>query len=577
MAKPANPASETRSRTLTVQTEPDKRQFIEGIIRDASIEACLFDLIDNSIDAAASKILGSTPHLVDEFGLPSSYAGFEVSLEVSPARVAIEDNCGGIPAKTLEEHVLRFGKHSRGRFHSIGYYGVGLNRAIFRLGNTAQIETDTGTERCLLLLDCAEYLKAKEWSLPAKAVASTGTRGTKIAIENIKPEFLRFLASRKWADDLRIQLSERYARFLQKGLTLKFGGVAVTPQVVQIRRDSHFPVVHKSYLTSNGVAIWMEAGQHPLHRFAVETGHDVRVTRRISQEFGWSVFCNDRAVLVANRETKTGWDAKWHPEFNGFVGVVHFVCADAGKLPWNTLKTDIERSNADYSGALDDMQSFVKQWRQYSNFVKKTRKSGGTLTRLGSKAAGTPTAASSVHSPSKKGETRERSASPEEHVSWLSTLMPKDIQEIHCRDKFLGLLREAKHLEIQVAPYASMALLRMLFEVAALRFLERRGNRGAAIDWCIAQAEKSMDKPFSKEARRKHIPAPTMIADYFTSDQTCLDFDQLRFKADAMRKFRKDIATINEVVHRVDYMLALSRVIEIRDNAIPILRYLIET
>ena len=74
------------------------------------------------------------------------FAGFTISLTLNGTGFKIEDNCGGIPVDALRDMVLRFGKasdHAMG----IGVFGVGLNRALFKLGKVSHLKTDTGSER----------------------------------------------------------------------------------------------------------------------------------------------------------------------------------------------------------------------------------------------------------------------------------------------------------------------------------------------------------------------------------------------------------------------------------------------
>ena len=91
--------------------------------------------------------------------LPESYEGFEIDLVFSSEGLKVTDNCGGISVDNLRSMVLRFGKRSMHDM-GIGVFGVGLNRALFKLGRISHLKTDTGTQRAELVLETAKYLRS---------------------------------------------------------------------------------------------------------------------------------------------------------------------------------------------------------------------------------------------------------------------------------------------------------------------------------------------------------------------------------------------------------------------------------
>ena len=145
-----------------VNTEPDKGYLVNGSTKDATIEACLYDLIDNSIDAATEKIRRTDPtNILDD--LPFSYDGYQISIKISGSKFSIEDNASGIAVTTFRDLALRFGRESS-HDTGIGRFGVGLNRALFKIGVVSKIETDTGTERSVLDLDATKYILSDKTS-----------------------------------------------------------------------------------------------------------------------------------------------------------------------------------------------------------------------------------------------------------------------------------------------------------------------------------------------------------------------------------------------------------------------------
>jgi len=119
------------TKEFQVDTSPTKEVVVDSITRDATDEECIFDLIDNAIDAARNLIFSNiSPKLRNE--LPSGYEGYEIKLTLDNGSLKIVDNCGGIPIEALKKGALRFGEQSD-QAMGIGAFGVGLNRALFRL------------------------------------------------------------------------------------------------------------------------------------------------------------------------------------------------------------------------------------------------------------------------------------------------------------------------------------------------------------------------------------------------------------------------------------------------------------
>ena len=67
--------------------------------------------------------------------------------------------------------------------------------------------------------------------------------------------------------------------------------------------------------------------------------------------------CNGRVILEADRSKETGWGLveeendeilipKFHNQFARFRGIVTFDSADAARVPWNTMKDDVDRESA---------------------------------------------------------------------------------------------------------------------------------------------------------------------------------------------------------------------------------------
>src|SRR5256885_1297493 len=125
--------------TVQANAYPKKKFFLEMFTRDISLEDCILDLIDNSIDSfirtrnidISANLLnpGSSSNGQKSDPLP------KIELSFSDTEFKINDKCGGISRKAALEEVFNFGHTSNYATGQLGAYGIGLKRAIFKIGN----------------------------------------------------------------------------------------------------------------------------------------------------------------------------------------------------------------------------------------------------------------------------------------------------------------------------------------------------------------------------------------------------------------------------------------------------------
>ncbi len=132
---------------VLANASPEKRLFISLITRDISLAEALLDLIDNSINAALEP-------LADDLKTADDYQRLlknkkikpkvQIDLTVRSAKIAITDNAPGIPLKTAENHVFKFGRDTDDAVASdrLSVYGIGLRRAMFKCGINIRITSD---------------------------------------------------------------------------------------------------------------------------------------------------------------------------------------------------------------------------------------------------------------------------------------------------------------------------------------------------------------------------------------------------------------------------------------------------
>src|SRR3546814_1982749 len=115
---------------LEVLFNPAPAYLFDYLTADVQTAECIFDLIDNSIDAARAVMSGKAQ---GGDSLPDKYMGFRIEVILKADLVSVHDNCSGISETTFATLAFRAGEKSQHPF-GIGHFGVGLKRAILKLG-----------------------------------------------------------------------------------------------------------------------------------------------------------------------------------------------------------------------------------------------------------------------------------------------------------------------------------------------------------------------------------------------------------------------------------------------------------
>ena len=122
-----------------VNARPVKQFFVEMLTRDIALEDAILDLLDNCVDG----ILRGVDEANDN---EQPYKGHWAKITFGEKEFVIEDNCGGIPW-SLHNQAFRMGRppdsdnDREGSLLTVGVYGIGMKRALFKLGRSATIWT----------------------------------------------------------------------------------------------------------------------------------------------------------------------------------------------------------------------------------------------------------------------------------------------------------------------------------------------------------------------------------------------------------------------------------------------------
>ena len=173
--------------------------FLQDILtKDISTLDALYDLVDNSIDAARNSIIRNGNYEKDVMGLPKSYEGYKVHIDISPESICIEDNCFGMQKETLANdafHIARQSQHQYG----IGQYGIGLKRSLLKWENNT-IVLLTMADNVMNLIFPNTVLTVRKIKIPAKEEASRGDIKTRLTVTRIYSEIQGEIGNRRWLE-----------------------------------------------------------------------------------------------------------------------------------------------------------------------------------------------------------------------------------------------------------------------------------------------------------------------------------------------------------------------------------------
>lgn len=367
-----------------VNAKPVKAFFVEMLTRDITLDDAILDLIDNSLDGALRMQRRTSS------SLKSCYDGRRVSVSIKKDSFTIEDNCGGIPYNTLVNYAFRMGRDplsSDTSYPTVGTFGIGMKRAIFKMGRSCVLQTcsenapsSEGEKWHEVRIDASWIENNEQWDIPLKEcdnAMSAGEPGTKLCVTQLTESTRREFegAHPSIVDRLRKTISETYAPIIGRGLQIAVNGVLVEPWEITLCSNGNFrPYMHAMEI--DGVSILMMVGlTGPL---LTEKDQDLSCNTEYgsSESSGWTVICNDRVVLFGDKSELTGWGElsvpKFHNQFMQISGVVFFECEDARRLPTTTTKRGVDANNPIYLEAKRRMREGTKKFTEFTNKWKKS-------------------------------------------------------------------------------------------------------------------------------------------------------------------------------------------------------------
>jgi len=359
-----------------VDASPVKSFFVHMLTRDIKLEEAILDLLDNCVDGILrSKRTNNNTK--------KPYSGFWAEIEFKSDSFSISDNCGGIPW-SLHDYAFRMGRAS-GRSPdgpgTVGVYGIGMKRAIFKMGKHCLIQTQNRSDAYDVEIKPGWIADEKEWHIPVRAAKQRMQQdGTTLVVGDLEPGISnRFGEDGKaFKSDLETMVATHYAFIIDKGFEVKINRDTVKPRPTRLifdkrprgaKKEIIRPFIFKT--KTHGVEVFLAVGFTRPIPSEDEIAREQEEKKYSSLDAGWTIVCNDRAVLYCDRSELTGWGEagvpRYHTQFIAVSGIVEFRSDDASKLPTTTTKRGIDASSQLYLQIKNKMREGMSIFTDYTN------------------------------------------------------------------------------------------------------------------------------------------------------------------------------------------------------------------
>lgn len=350
--------------------QPTKRFFVSMLTRDIDLKDAILDLVDNCLDGAL-RSAGNND--VD-------YTKHSIEIDVNRSFFRIADDCGGIPKHIARTYAFKMGReisdNRDNESETIGMYGIGMKRAIFKMGSDAVVRSFNANDKFKVPIS-SKWLEEPNWN-PLPIVDDTGSdaltiQGTTIEVRELYESVARQFDNDAFVDGLKSALGEHFTAFIQKGLSIKVNAASIEPVKIEVlvspELDAPAPYVFTKDI--EGVQVSIVVGINTAKNSDEDDDDPSEFAgERSSATAGWNIFCNDRAVIVGDKSRMTGWGdgvPLYHPQFAIITAIIEFRSASADKLPVTTTKRALDTSSAVWLEAKIKMREGLRVWTSYTN------------------------------------------------------------------------------------------------------------------------------------------------------------------------------------------------------------------
>jgi hypothetical protein len=243
------------------------------------------------------------------------------------------------------------------------------------------ISTQSGNNAYDVEIDPEWTLDENNWRIPVTQAKKLGSEdGTTIYVGELYDGIAsRFSEdSRAFKAELERLVATHYVFIIDKGFRVKINGEVVKPRATKLvfnkktergRKDAICPFMFRTKI--DDVEVFLAVGFTRPIPSQEEIAQDQESTRYSSLEAGWTIVCNDRAVLYCDRTELTGWGEagvpRYHTQFIAISGIVEFKSDDPAKLPTTTTKRGVDASSRLFLQIKNKMREGMQIFTDYTN------------------------------------------------------------------------------------------------------------------------------------------------------------------------------------------------------------------
>lgn len=352
-----------------IKANPTREFFVNMLVRDILLKQAIIELIDNSIDGARS------------IKKDNNFNGLEIMVKFDEESFIIQDNCGGIPLDVATEYAFRFGRPKEkriGNSETTGIFGIGMKRALFKIGNYFEIESSTRTTSFEVKLDVEEWEnnESNNWDFPFATYAEKldnplENTGTIIRVTRLRREIIADFKSKDFEKELIDHIQRRVGLDIDNGISISVNGKQLVGSHIKLVNGDGIKPVKETYTQGNvnvkiiaGIAEKKESGKYE------------------PENAGWYIYCNGRLIVAADKTSLTTWKDMENKSsgvvftntYASFQGTVSFTSNKPEELPWNTTKTGIDESSIVYLQAREKMIDIFKIVKGFIDELNKNTK-----------------------------------------------------------------------------------------------------------------------------------------------------------------------------------------------------------
>lgn len=229
-----------------IDANPTKEFFIDMLTKDIPLKSAIVDLVDNCLDGAR------------RLRENEQYDGLYAEIEVGPDKFKIHDNCLGFSVERAKKYALRFGRVEDPERVSgtIGQFGVGMKRALFKLGSSFAIESKTSESMFRMEFTIDSWKGEPHWGFrflneSVRLSTPLDQTGTAIEVTDLHPGVKEDFELPNFAAELVQEISSREGISILKGFRISVNGLKAEAEPKTLLRSIDLrPIVVKYVLNS---------------------------------------------------------------------------------------------------------------------------------------------------------------------------------------------------------------------------------------------------------------------------------------------------------------------------------------